>query len=357
MYNKCFTWFLRYYSKQFKKIDINKTNFFELTKSLQNKKLLNTTRKLLNLLFKSVEMNSINPRILLSCYTIINFPNIVLSDLQKDEYVYNSAKRTIELFTLFLDGVIPKLSLVNQLVKYNKDFNNWKYEDMFRVIKPFIDSYYQLDETLSFIENDNKSNNDGLDIWKEEIKKQQNSIKNQIYKIGGKIALDTLNNYEPPQVIVEKKIERKIQETLRKAFWDLFEENVKKGDFTQIKSMLVDLKKMITELVPNNTTILKELNDNIDEDYIDQLIRHDVFQPVQCYKLMLYVKELISKFQAPEDDKDTTEWWNKLQYYFSNSGTYADILPLFFKIAFLKLEKIKIVVEHIKSNLNKTKVN
>lgn len=332
---------IKHYIDKLKNFKINTSSFTELSKSLVNKELILHLNKLLFHLSKKLNKNFIKSRILLSCYTIVHYPKVVLSD-SDNKILVNSAKSVLDTYNNFIEGKTTPLIFFDTLNKFKLSFEEWRKNDLLRVLKPYINSYYQLSETLKFVKDSN--------IWKKEIAKQQNKLKNHIFKIGGNPALKILNEYNPPTVVVDKQFKKQVKGIMRKAYWDIFEQDLKNNNYLLVPILLADLKNMLKKVIPNRNDIHKEIDDKIDVGYIKQLISNSVFSMENCYDLMLYVKNLIKDFEAPEDDKDTDDWWNKIKEKMEGTK-YYQFLPLFFKIAFLKIEKIQIVSDYIRTKI------
>jgi hypothetical protein len=126
----------------------------------------------------------------------------------------------------------------------------------------------------------------------------------------------------------------------------------KPPNYTQIGSLLSDLKGMIIALIPRRTDLHEILDEYIDADFIAQMVENGAYDLTKMHALMKYIVKLIRELGSLSDVEDTNEWWEFIEKQCVEQQPVAEILPNFFRVAFLKLEKIRKVTEFIKDGLD-----
>ena len=107
---------------------------------------------------------------------------------------------------------------------------------------------------------------------------------------------------------------------------------------------------LLKNLLPNQQKFHNELDEYIDIDFLDQLIKNNVFEKENMQNLVFYIISNIKKLQSPSDDDDTEVWEKKMLSELNEGMVYQDFLPTFFKISLDKLIKINNEVNIIKKS-------
>lgn len=345
---------------------LNRTTFLNNSfdkhvKFIQNKTFLYKLTEMLTLLLKNNNITILDAKNLMSSYTIYGFSEIVLNN-PKDEYdneLYKSSEKLLNsLENLFKNN---NILTDNNLELFNINYDNfttlfklWKKKDLLRVIKPYILSYYQYEVMLTEMENpveEKKTGKQDIEIWCNEIHKLQNKIKSNIFKICGKDGIQLLNNYQPPQITIDQKVYQQIEDNIKKSFWKIFYDKIEHNNYEMIPDMLLDVKNMLFNLVPNRSDIHNRFNNEIDIDLIKQMVENNAINSDEIYKIMISIVEYIKMLQAAEDDNNTLLFLEDVNNWFKNKQSYAFILTNYFQTIFNKLEKItKTVIELTHNN-------
>ena len=72
--------------------------------------------------------------------------------------------------------------------------------------------------------------------------------------------------------------------------------------------MSIDLKKLLSSLIPNRIDIQDELNDKIDETIIINMLNNNVMDKIDVKLLSIYIISLIKMFQPPIMDNEIEKW-------------------------------------------------
>lgn len=337
---------------------IKKLGFDTFSRVIRNKSILNDFGKYFSNLFdlENVEESNLLVRKFLTCYIVVCFPDFVFNNEIKDIddlQLKNLSNKISILFNNILNYTNDDEHKVNSDVKMQEFkieldnfiifFDRWKKKDVIKVLLPFANSYYELNDTLALVtKNQQEPVTDDIKIWKSEIEKQKNKILKHVKNIDGDDAVTFVKNYQPPKLIIDDKVYEQIERTMKKAYWDKLKEDIENDDFSMITSLLTDVRTMIFQLIPNRQDIREEFNDKFDLELVEQMITHKAMDVKTVYSIALTLIEYLKTLQAPIDDRDTQEWCDSItNLFYTENISYADILPAFFSGMFQRLEKIK----------------
>lgn len=330
-------------------------NFEDFTTYIKNPDNVDKIMLFLNdLMLKlnlQIRFNKKNTKNFLSSYMFI-FHNQVIIKV-KDEYNERMIFLSNNLISSF-DSLFHDFSMKN-ILNFEKNYNEyllffmkWKERDSLIMIRPILQSYFELE--LFRDELKKKNNNDYL-----HVERKLKSLKYNIMILAGKEGLNYLKTKKIP-VFKSEKMYTDIEKTVQKAFWDNFQENLNNNKLDQIPKLLKDIKDMIFQMVENKN-FLKTFDDNIDLELISNIINSDSDKTDFMFKFINYLISLLYKLQPASEDKNTNLFEKTINDMFlNNNHTIGDILRFFFENYFKKLENIKVVTLHIKNNLKETKI-
>mgnify|MGYP001241299159 FL=1 len=337
---------------------IKKLGFDTFSRVIRNKSILNDFGKYFSNLFdlENVKESNLLVRKFLTCYIVVCFPDFVFNNEIKDIddlQLKNLSNKISILFNNILNYTNDDEHKVNSDVKMQEFkieldnfiifFDRWKKKDVIKVLLPFANSYYELNDTLALVtKNQQEPVTDDIKIWKSEIEKQKNKILKHVKNIDGDDAVTFVKNYQPPKLIIDDKVYEQIERTMKKAYWDKLKEDIENDDFSMITPLLTDVRTMIFQLIPNRPDLREEFDSKIDLELVKQMITHKAMDVKTVYSIALTLIEYLKTLQAPIDDRDTQEWCDSItNLFYTENISYADILPAFFSGMFQRLEKIK----------------
>ena len=110
-------------------------------------------------------------------------------------------------------------------------------------------------------------------------------------------------------------IEDQIQINMKKAFFDLIDQNVnsKTPDYNWITILYEEIKFKLLSFLPNkNLSIYKQIDTDFDVELFKQMIENDVFNYDSMLKLINNTFNWIIKLEAPIRDGDTIQSKNRV---------------------------------------------
>ena len=83
-------------------------------------------------------------------------------------------------------------------------------------------------------------------------------------------------------------MENQIEETMKRAFYDLIEVNTNPAnpDYDWIVSLYKEIKMMLMRFLKKDSAVYNEIDKSFDVELFEQMIRADVFSPESMYKLI-----------------------------------------------------------------------
>jgi hypothetical protein len=204
------------------------------------------------------EKEIISPKILLSSFLICYFHNDVLSEEKNDidSFILDKSKFIVEItIKLSIQNKIEILTYISELNKFKHYFEQWKKKD--------LDSQLQIYKQMYF---DSQFNPE---------------IKNKIQKLIGKEKTNKL-------LIITTD---NIQKNLKKAFWNNIKEEFENENYSQISSIIKDIKFFFILI---NNHLKEKLDEYLDIEFINMYIEtNNVKQLFEVIKFCLIeLKEL-----------------------------------------------------------------
>ena len=85
-----------------------------------------------------------------------------------------------------------------------------------------------------------------------------------------------------------ERINKQIDEVMRKAFYDLLEEKVASDppDYEWLVRLYREMRDRLCALLKETSLIRKEMMESMDPDFFNQLLRENVFNYEDFYKLI-----------------------------------------------------------------------
>ena len=144
-------------------------------------------------------------------------------------------------------------------------------------------------------------------------------------------------------------LKKQIQDNFKKAFFDLLKEKVAQNppDYDWITKLYSEIQAKLKNLLKTTSPLRKEIEECMDVELFDQMIRNNAFSGEDFYKLINYVFDLIKKLGSPARDKNVDYKKQEILDIMMNGGTFADIVPIFIKNANDTIDLIYIDIENL----------
>ena len=130
------------------------------------------------------------------------------------------------------------------------------------------------------------------------------------------------------------RLTEQVKETYKKAFFDLLEKKVAADppDYEWITRLYNEIKVKFITILKEGSSLRKEIEECMDVELFDQMIRNEAFDPADMYKLICYTFEKCKQLGSPARDQETDEKKQEIiDLVNSGKGQFSVVVPLFIK--------------------------
>ena len=305
----------------------NKTNLTKLTVDTSSEDALMTCLRQKSVITRTARIVQ-EPRIFLSCYMIVYYPNMILGHNVFDYYLRQKADNLLTLFASLKSHYTWRKYVLFQwrYYQFKKYFLKWKKQDKEKISIPLVYEYWDLDNLKNHYDNDDL----------EAILRHQREILSKLQRM-----------FQDPMIILNKYKDKRpsLEEEIAESFYNKWMRDLHKDlmeqKYERVPSLIEDIMKLVKECVPNNHRYVTDVEERLDPAYIGSLIENTYINAASVQALILFVMEVIRELEAPDMDADTDMAVSLLKDMFQREFKYADILCFFFQTAFMKLEVIR----------------
>tara|TARA_B000000475_G_scaffold272157_1_gene272234 strand:+ start:2004 stop:2513 length:510 start_codon:yes stop_codon:yes gene_type:complete len=152
-----------------------------------------------------------------------------------------------------------------------------------------------------------------------------------------------------------KSLREQIENAYKETWSALLHDKVKENppDFDWIVRLYNEIKYKLTYFLKKNSPMRNSIEESLDIELFDQMIRHGAFQGPEFYNLVNYIFDTSLKLGSPARDNDVKNLRNEILTALSNKATFAELVPLFFTNANTAIDWVHKDLFEIKGNLKK----
>ena len=153
----------------------------------------------------------------------------------------------------------------------------------------------------------------------------------------------------------EKQLREQIENTYKEVWITLLHDKVKQNppDFEWIVRLYKEIRYKLTYFLKQNSTLRNSIEESLDVELFDQMIRNGAFQGPEFYNLVNYIFDTTLKLGSPVRDNEVKNLRKEILTALSNKATFAELVPLFFKNANIAIYWVHKDLFNVKSNLEK----
>lgn len=325
-------------------------SFDELTNYIRTKKTIEEVKDFLNLLMKTINLklrfNAMNTKVFLSSYLFMYQSDIILKsqDNVNENMRSTSYKLDLAYKSLFTDYSLKNCLKFEKIFNdYNNFFVKWKKRDSLIMVRPILKSYFELE--LLRDELKKADNKDYL-----HVDRQLKRLTHNIKMIAGEDGLNYLKERKVP-VFKNEKMYSDVEKTVKRAFWDVFEENIENEKLEQVPLLLKDIKDLIKSMIKSKKYI-QNLDEQIDIEMLKKVLETKPdFEFI--YKYITFLINKLFELESASEDKNTKLFKENIDNMFQKQEKVSKVLRYFFENYFIKLEKIKQITTYITKNITK----
>lgn len=372
--------------------NFNSRCFRDFTKIISSPEIINSFYEFFMQLLlvektNSVDLDNIKVKKFLSIYVLIFYPEIN-NVSSKNETCQNLLKTSkllqfnfrmlvkfcqtkllqdnIEDQVCFINGFKPSIkSFFIKFHNYLELFDSWKRIDIEHLIFNLSYDYYNIEKKIKekkgvLLFQEIKSI---FLLEKKKIKRHVRELDSQNGILKFNEYLDIIEEYESENGEIENrekifalKISKTMNNNLKKAYWDLLEDEFECGVYDKLDKSIFELKELIKSCVPNKKEMHLELDEFLDEKFIIQKIEKRVFTISELSKLFDYILIKLETYQSEFEDEYTLEFREELEelvlkndYFYS----FGFIIRFFLEWIFPKFNNILQFRKYIETQIQK----
>jgi hypothetical protein len=148
-------------------------------------------------------------------------------------------------------------------------------------------------------------------------------------------------------------LHKQIQDTYKQAWYDLLREKVasEPPDFDWIVNLYKEIREKLTYFLKKGSRFRVEIEEGMDVEIFDQMIRHGAFKGPEFEALVTFVFDKSLKLGSAGRDKDTNALRKEVIDALYNGAPFSELVPVFFKNANIVIDWLHEDFSNIKKNL------
>ena len=215
---------------------------------------------------------------------------------------------------------------INAFFDFKNAFEKWKTYDKQIIVKEYSQTYYTL-ENLSHQENE---------LLFEKTEELKEKCKKQIKLLFPDTVFPPIHR----SFHINTSLEKQVSLFVRKIFWTEMKEKMSQGDYSCVSELVAQIKKLLLSLHPKNC---QEIEEKIDETFIQQMVEHDAFDLTQVESLMYYLIEKVKSVSAPIEDNSLQELSKTVEYFFKDKYSTNNEI----EIGYFVCEIVREIIERL----------
>jgi len=319
--------------------------FEDIQTSLKNVEFINAATVFLKSTFAN-NFTDQQTRVFLTSFILYEHASEITNGDVYSERLQQCAKSLINEMNYYIVVKTDKQkkTFFKEFFVYMNFFDIWKQRESMIMVRPVITSYHEIG-LMRVQETDEERKRDyGL---------LQKKIKQNIYIIAGNAGIEMLESGKVP-MFKDEKVFTDVEQTVRKAFWDVFHENIESNNFEAVYNLLEDLKQMMLYVAPEKNGKKLEVNAVFDMDLLKQVI-NEKMSHTDIFNLMTYVITFLKENQSASEDKSTELFEQALYSKIETQEKLSQLLVFFFKTSLSKMENIQMSKKNFLDNLKQHK--
>lgn len=130
----------------------------------------------------------------------------------------------------------------------------------------------------------------------------------------------------------QQKLQNTITTIMNKAFWDSLKDDLDNQNYQHLVILIKEIKIKLCAFTPNNITLQTEINEALDEEFLNQLFIHKTFEPQHFFNIIQFIINRLKMYCMPIRDKELKDFENKINVELSKPTiVYSVFIPMFFK--------------------------
>ena len=151
----------------------------------------------------------------------------------------------------------------------------------------------------------------------------------------------------------ENNLHNQIKDTFHKAWRDALEAKVREEppDYEWIVRLYAEIRHKLTFFLKKGSTFRNEIEESLDVQLFEQMIRNEAFKGPEFYKLVSYVFDTCLKLGSPGRDNDVKAKKEEVLESLKSGAVFAVLVPLFFKNANITVDWVLQDLQNVSKNI------
>ena len=131
-----------------------------------------------------------------------------------------------------------------------------------------------------------------------------------------------------------KRLTEQVEYTYKLAFFNLLKEKVASDppDYEWVTRLYAEIRTKLVGILKKGSSLRVEIEECMDVELFDQMIRNKAFNPTDLYKLVNYTFHKCKQLGSAGRDRETDEKRQEIMDLVeSGNGTFENVVPLFIK--------------------------
>jgi len=154
-----------------------------------------------------------------------------------------------------------------------------------------------------------------------------------------------------------QKLNDQVEENFKFAFYNLLEERISSNppDYDWLIRLYGEIKLKLTQLLRDGSHLKKEINESMDLELFEQMIKNNAFSMDDFHKVIKYVFSKCKQLQSPGRDEETDMRLHDISELINSGAAFGSVVPLFIRNANYCLDLIYKDIENLADVIKKTK--
>ena len=140
-------------------------------------------------------------------------------------------------------------------------------------------------------------------------------------------------------------------EKLKLAFWDKLQDEIKEKNYEGLLAVLNEIKVRICQLIPNRKDLHKNVEDAIDIQLIEQMLKHDALEDSYIFNVVQFIVTQLKELDSLRDEPFYEIWREQTnRRLISDDPRLHVILPIFLRETMHRIDKIAFEISAFKES-------
>ena len=162
---------------------------------------------------------------------------------------------------------------------------------------------------------------------------------------------NTDNNNIDDDINEVENLKRRVQEQMKRAYFDIITCDIDNNDFDSTFAILEEIRARICLVVPKRVDLHEDMHEHLDVDHFRTMVKHNAFDITMIKNIMNFIIDKIKQLGSESDEPWNEIWRTQMHVRFERGEKLSTILPIFFKEALYRIEKIEYEIGLFKKSI------